>query len=321
MYNLKQELKFKLRSRVALVGITVATLVLAYVIIRIFTASSPIAPTSAVMPTAANTGSVLGPALTLHSGDYVMKTDGSNISNLHITGNLYLAANNLTVTNVQVDGNIGLNSAPGGNYFYPVKRNHSLSYVSARSVWSVGLDTVTFDHCHFGNTADTFMQLADNKDSNHLLLADRLIIKNSLFDNLRPLPPGGGWHLEAIHLMGVTHVALINNVFDYRPPDQDTANYITATLNLGSSNTPADSLALDGNWLYGGGWHQLYFLSSAGVIKNNRFSTYRSPDGSISSSIIYPGDAYNSADLQPYGGTYPEFQQSGNTLDGKPVSL
>lgn len=273
--------------------------------------------TTSAKPSAANTGVPAGISLATINGDYIMQTSGVTLSNKHITGDLYLSANNLVLHNIQVDGTIGFNSLPGGNYLQASASNISIDHCSTSYLdVSKGFDNFTVDACHIGNTVCTMGAIYPWNGIGH-----DLMIENSLWDGEQSVPANGS-HCEALHGFGGTYVSLLNNVFDFRVPDMTTWNQTTATINLSVETSPAnDHFTLDGNWFYGGSFYQMYFIASNSVVKNNKFTTYTSPDGSQTSQVQYPPAAYSAGSLATYGGSYPKFTQSGNTLDGNPYNL
>jgi hypothetical protein len=69
-------------------------------------------------PTPACTGVPTGTKLTTHSGDLTVSTAGQTIEGLHVTGQLNIRANNVTIRNSQVDG-IVTNAAFNNEPSYP----------------------------------------------------------------------------------------------------------------------------------------------------------------------------------------------------------
>lgn len=270
------------------------------------------------MPTPENTGP--SGSLTTHSGDYVASTDDATIEDLHITGNLYLRANNLTATNCLVDGEISINAGPGGTYYQPPYSNMTISYCETGFIGSIGGDTVLIDHCRFGNVASAFMVFPELDDVGlGLITASGFRVQHCLFDRLVSLGPGDA-HVEAVQWRGVTDSSFYNCYFDYSPPDADTAGQTTAVISLVPWTTAPDTVTVDKCWFIGGSVYQVYFIASNGVFTNNKFFTFNIPGGGTSSAL-YPASGYNAQDLAPYGGSYPKFIQGGNTLDGAPISF
>ncbi|MCU1675520.1 MAG: hypothetical protein JWM93_278, partial [Frankiales bacterium] len=227
------------------------------------------------------------------------------ISGLHITGTLYAHANNIRVIDSVIDGGIVLNQNSRGMSYYPVKANMYFLRVTTSVVNSVGLKNVTFDSCHFGGVAGTFMQATKYRDRGVEFAADRLTVKNSLFDGLQAAGPGSK-HLEAVHLMGVTRATLRNNYFNFVPPDDFTRTQTTAVLTLESSylGTMNEKAVIDANWFVGGGWYQIYLYGPGISVTNNRFSR-------SAAHVQYPPSAYAGSGL----GWYP-ISHSGNRASG-----
>ena len=279
---------------------------------------------SAAEPTTETAGVVPGSTLTgcptayyvASSGDCVLNVDGGSISNVHVTGSLYLAANDVTATNVQVDGVVSVNGAPGGNYFYPVKTRQTLVHVDAHGLGSVGLSDLTVDRCRFHGVTGAIAQLTNYQDTGgdqHFFAADGLVVTNSMFDDLATVPAGSGYHLEALHLLGVVNAKFCNDVFDARTDDATTLSMITAAFTQQDrSGVTSHDVLLDGNYFLGGGYYQVYLYATNMTVTNNHFTSYTAAGGT-SSSAEYPPSSYP--------GSYPTFTQSGNTLDGVAYSL
>ncbi|HSX15814.1 MAG TPA: hypothetical protein VLF40_03420 [Candidatus Saccharimonadales bacterium] len=64
-------------------------------------------------PNPSCTGVPVGTSLTTHNGDYEARTDGEVINAWHVTGNIIVYANNVTIKNSQVDGDIVKEDTPG----------------------------------------------------------------------------------------------------------------------------------------------------------------------------------------------------------------
>lgn len=264
-----------------------------------------------VKPNADNTGIRPGSTLATHEGDYVADVAGERISNLVINGDLYLAADDITVENVKVNGDVKVNIGPGNIYFLPVKKNHTLINVDVQTVDNVGLDNLIIDRSRIRGVPNTFhIQLSDYREPDgRYYKADRLILTNNLFDPPLPVPESSEAHLENLHLIGVTNAFIANNVFDMTAPDQRTLEHITATF---FQQTVWDvrnaNAVIDGNYFYGGGYFQVYLFADNMKVTNNKFHSYPRMG-----AVMYPPSAYE--------GNFPEFEQSGNTLDGKPYTI
>lgn len=266
----------------------------------------------APMPTAQNTGPVAGISLTSHSGDLVLNTDGQTESNLDISGNVYLAANNVTLTNCKVGQSIYFNSGPSGNYYFPVKANQKIAHCSAKGAWCTGIGPAEMDSCFFGNSTTSFMQLNSyfNSNNGNTYAATQVTIKNCLFDGL--IPSGGTKHMEAIHLMNVTDSQFINNVFRFIAADQATATQVSACVFIENNPHPCDNLLFDHNWFYAGKpdgatgyYYEMATNATNSTYTNNYFNSFSPGSGGI---------------LYPFASPNP-FTQSGNTLDGAPYVM
>ncbi|MGW1991433.1 hypothetical protein [Embleya sp. NPDC001921] len=259
-------------------------------------------------PTGTGAGTRPGSTLTKHAGDLEISVDGTSISNLDIQGNLFVVANNVTVTNVKVGGYVAINRGRTGIAPLPVKRNMKFSNIDVRTIDNVGLDTVVVDRARFrGATDSTHFQATSYRQGGNFWKCDGLTLTNSLFD---PPPPikDPEVHLEALHPMGCSNLVIRNNVFDMTAPNPETKRQTTGIMMLQTWNDRVnENVVFDGNELRGGGYYQLYLHAKNMSVTNNRFHSY--PQG----APVYPPSANSE--------TYYPFTQSGNTLDGKPITL
>ncbi|WP_160161517.1 hypothetical protein [Embleya hyalina] len=257
---------------------------------------------------AGGAGTRSGANLAKHAGDLEINVDGTSISNMNIQGNLFVVANDVTVTNVKVDGYIAINRGRTGIAPLPVKRNMRFTNIDVRTIDNVGLDTVVVDRARFrGATDTTHFQATNYRRDGKFWKCDGLTLSNSVFD---PPPPvtNSEVHMEALHPMGCSNLVIRNNVFDMTAPNPRTKAQTTAIMMLQTWNDRVnENVVFDGNELRGGGYYQLYLHAKNMSVTNNRFHSYRE------GAPVYPP----SANPEPY----TPFTQSGNTLDGKPITL
>jgi hypothetical protein len=263
-------------------------------------------------------GLLPGVALTTVAGDVKVTTTGTTLTNQHITGSLTIdaPAANVTVTNVQVDGKVNINTdTPSSGATGLIPKNIVLRHVDAHGMSAVGFDGLVVDQSRFHDSKGTQSQLSSYTASGRTWPAKNLTITNSVYQKLLPVPAGSGYHVESLHLMGVQGFALTGNVFDACSPDQATWLQTTAALTLERGfQGVANFGTITGNTFLGGSYYQSY-LWGATAVAGNKFVTYTSPDGQHRSSTVYPPAAYGA------GAPFPTFTQSGNTLDGGAVSL
>lgn len=277
-------------------------------------------------PTGSPGGAGLQPglALALQSGDYTIKSSNTTLANVHITGDLTIdaPAANVTVSNVEVDGHVNINTdAPSANGVGIVPTNITLDHVDAHGLSTVGFNGLTIANSRFHDVAGTIAQVSSYSGSGKTWSATNLVIKGSVFSGIRN--PGGGAHLEALHLMGVQGAVLSGNTFDARVADEATWNQVTAALTMEAKFQGVfnSDVTLTGNTFLGGSYYQVYLLMVGNCsVTNNAFVTYTSPDGTHTSAVQFPTTSYVPGSNEPASG-YPYFSQSGNTLDGHPVSL
>ena len=277
-------------------------------------------PTTTVSgkPGASSTGPVDGVALSERSGSFWASSNGTALRDTWVHGSVYISASNVTLDNVRVDGQIYVNFTPQGGMSSPVPSSITIHRSQAAGIFSNGFNGLTLDG----------VELADQQDGPHAQLfnyayngvtypASNLKIVNSWFHKV--LPSTGAAHIENLHLGGVQGALIKNNVFElYSPDGTNTLQYFTANLAMEPAMYGVFNrdVTIDGNWFGGGGYYEAY-INAAGTnsVTNNKFSS----DSPRFAGIQYPPSAYNTASLP--GGSYNKFTQSGNTLDGKAVSL
>ena len=284
------------------------------------TAPAPTTTTasSSGKPGASSTGPVDGVALSERSGSFWASSNGTALRDTWVHGSVYISASNVTLDNVRVDGQIYVNFTPQGGMSSPVPSSITIHRSQAAGIFSNGFNGLTLDG----------VELADQQDGPHAQLfnyayngvtypASNLKIVNSWFHKV--LPSTGAAHIENLHLGGVQGALIKNNVFElYSPDGTNTLQYFTANLAMEPAMYGVFNrdVTIDGNWFGGGGYYEAY-INAAGTnsVTNNKFSS----DSPRFAGIQYPPSAYNTASLP--GGSYNKFTQSGNTLDGKAVSL
>jgi parallel beta-helix repeat protein len=243
---------------------------------------------------------------------------------MHITGNLTIdaPASNVTVSNVEVDGHININTdTPSSNGVGIVPSNIVLDHVDAHGLSTEGFNGLTVTNSRIHDVSGTLSQISSYNDGSKSWPAKNLVIKNTEFYGIHS--PGSGAHLEALHLMGVQGATLTGDVFDARVSDETTWTQVTAALTMEAKfqGVYNSDITLSGNTFYGGGYYQVYLLMTGNCsVTNNEFVGYTSPDGQHKGAIQYPVNGYTPGSNEPSSG-YPYFQQSGNTSNGIGISL
>ena len=280
------------------------------------TPSSTPSPTPSPTLTSSTAGLLPGVALTTVTGDVKVTAAGTVLANEHITGNLTIdaPAANVTVTNVQVDGKVNINTdTPSSGTAGIIPTSIVLRHVDAHGMSAVGFDGLTVDLSRFHDNKGTLSQLARYNANGRDWPARNLTITGTVYERLLAVPAGSGYHVEDLHLMGVQGFTLAGDVFDATAPDQATWLQTTAALTLergweGVANTGT----VTGSTFRGGSYFQAY-LWGVTAFAGNAFVTAVSPDGQHRSTPMYPAAAY--------GSPLPAFTQSGNTLDGAPYTI
>jgi hypothetical protein len=245
-----------------------------------------------------------GVARTTINGNYVVNTDGQSVANLTVTGTLYVIANNVTVTNVQA-ANVAINQGPLGSYAIPVKDSMTLRHIEAVGVTNVGGNHITITDSRIGaGQTGTAIQLSNYIQPNGTYLpCDYVDLERNVVAGLGHITAGIGVHSEAIHLMGVRHSIIRDNVLNWTAPDAGTWAQVSAVVFLqGWSNVPIADAVVDHNDISGGSYFSTYMGGIANVLTNNTFHPFDSR-----TAPVYP--------LNP-GET---LSRSGNFLNGVPI--
>lgn len=244
--------------------------------------------------------------LTVVSGDVVLD-DVSGIEGKRITGDLYLARSNLTVENCRVDGSILVNRKPGGNYFYPVMKGLTVRNSSSRGIWTLGCSGLTLDGYDALPQANTLAQIIGaTTNSGQFCQVENLTVVNSRFSGLQAYRGSKEPHFEAFHLFSCQGATIRGNRFDYVAPDDTTFARITAAVVFETRHDWCTDIVFEDNDVFGGGKYQVYLtMQGKSSIAGNRFHSYAGMSG-VQWWDGRPGVA---------------FAQSGNTLDGDPITF
>lgn len=262
---------------------------------------------SGIEPTMDSVGPASGTTFTTITGDYTL-TDGEHLVNKHITGSVYHNGTGASMTDCQIDGGVFPNTT------IPGVPNSKVGLTLTRCAMDViyntaGLRDLTVDTCLIGGDDfdETLMQIADGASG----VTTNLVIRDSYFYGRPDLTRHGGGdpHWEAIHLGGTYGFDITNTVFDFEPlsgpGDTTTRGHITACVTLESSFSGSGRVGcsgnFSGNYLYGGGFYELYCnLVGGSTVNDNAFH-----DGGVTVTI----------------GGAADFTATGNTLDGAPYSF
>lgn len=243
----------------------------------------------------------------------IIKTAGTMLKDVEVTGALQIAASNVTLYDVQVDGTIDLAGSPS---------NTLLEHSSFHDMYSTdGFNGLTIDLSVSLGASGPNAQLTDYGANGKVYPASKLVITNSWFKP--PAPTAAGSHMESLHLGGITGVDIENNILDMSAPNSTTAADETSVINIGESfQNPAwcSGVKLINNLLKADSSPPFYLAyvatSDPAVISGNQFVD---PSKSSAASIWYPSSAYSPASL-PKGG-YVVPTGSGNTLNSQPLPL
>ena len=242
----------------------------------------------------------------------------SSISDEHITGNMYVNGSNLSITNVRVDGIVIVNSARRT----PPPTNVRLVHVDLQAIYTYGFDGLTVDSANVhGAKNESMSQFFDygsgGPGSAETIPARNLVMTNSWWHDQQPSTNQA--HLQCIHTSGVQGAVFRNNRFELIAPDQNTLTYVSAIFFEEPQlyRTYDKDFTIDRNIFIGGSYY-LVSIEPTGTssVTNNQFSAGPNNPrftGSVNTDPKSSGRA-------PTGG-FPRFTDSGNTLDGKPITL
>jgi hypothetical protein len=261
-------------------------------------------------------GILPGSTLTTYTGNRWLNTNGASISNLHITGDLYITASNVTVTNCLVDGDVQINLTPTGGRVNPVPSNITLTRVDCTWFGTGGYNGLTLDRCNIHDVRNAAnSQFFNDSFGGTAYPASNLTVKMSWIHGV--LPRTNDAHIENLHLGGVQGALIQGNRFELYAPvggstDGFTANFMMEPAFRGVYNR---DVVVDDNEFFGGSYWQVYLNGlGSNVLSNNAFHT----DSPIYGGVIFPWGSYVPGTTPPGG--WPEWTVSGNTLDGEPYT-
>ncbi|MHC5797838.1 right-handed parallel beta-helix repeat-containing protein [Lacisediminihabitans sp. FW035] len=202
-----------------------------------------------VWPTAATTGVPAGTRLTA-SGSLTIRTAGTVIDGLDITGDVSIMAPNVTIKNSRVTGQIDNEST--GTLIQRVEI--AGPGVSGAFDAAVGWSNFTCDGCNVHGWGKGFYMVDGN-----------VTIKNSWVHDLSVSgdPGSGGSHNEAIFTQGGTNYVITGNRLD----SGTAPNFSAAVALYGQQKAVMNSL-VQGNLMNGGGYC-IYAGYDAGIKPSN----------------------------------------------------
>jgi hypothetical protein len=181
-------------------------------------------------PTPACTGTPAGTVLTLVSGDVTFSTPGEIISGRHVTGNVTIAADDITIKDSQIDGQID-NWNGGDPYTYTVMDTTVGPATGCNSAVAIGSGRYTATRVLVRNSSQGFRISHDDvtiKDSYVLLCYN------------------GGDSPVGIWADGGSNAVVQHNTIDQRPAEPYTFAAIFWQDTTGSGSTIADNLLVGG---------------------------------------------------------------------------
>jgi len=260
-----------------------------------------------------------GHSLTTINGDYNANT---SISDLNITGNLIVYGDNMTVSNVQVGGDISIGNNYGAGGWVT---NVTLSHVDCQSILTFGFDTLTVDQTKVhGATNKTMSQFFDYSYNGvgtlTTSIARKLVLTNCWFYGF------GSWsnaaHAECIHTSGIQGAVFFNNYFDATVPDVNTLQYVSANFFMEPQlyvTYDKDFLICSNTFVNGGFYLASIEPTGKSWVCNNTFLSDANDPNFIGGAAGVNTDPKTS-NRAPAGG-FPAFYQNGNTLNGVPITM
>jgi hypothetical protein len=260
-------------------------------------------PDSEAMPTPSNTGPRIG--LTDIIGDYHITTDDVTISGKHITGDVWVNADNVTLVDCQIDGALypsNLGELSGG----PNKVGLYVSYCDIFGVYTYGFDTIEFTRCRFGPNDNDFVDVACGDNPGVHAYFDYC-----LWDRL--LDSTGDKHIDASQILGPDDVRYRHCVFDFAVPSATVMDQMSFCLTWESAflDCTPDGWEISDCEFYGGGYFQVKPIGPNGKLLRNKFHTT-----AVNSQNGYTHPTITQEPMYGYPG-YP-YEDSGNTRDGVP---
>ena len=203
-------------------------------------------------PNAGCTGVPAGTQLTTYNGSITANTAGQVINNMHITGDLLVAADNVVIKNSQIDGLVS--NSHSGSVMHPFTITDSTvgpvnGCISETAIGSAGY---TATRVYVRNHGDGF-----GDGGNNILIQDS-------YAHLCSSNPDD--HSDGIQgYLGGTNVRIIHNTIDQRdvlPAAQ------TAPIFISDQSKDAD---VEDNLLAGGSQTiRVYYFGGKDIVKNNR---------------------------------------------------
>jgi hypothetical protein len=230
-----------------------------------------------------------------------------------VTGNLYITASNVTVTNVAVDGGIEVNLTPSRSRVTPVPANVVLRRVDTDWLASGGYAGLTVDRSNIHDAQNAaHIQLFNDAYGSTAYPASKLTFTSNWVHGF--LQRTTDAHEENLHIGGVQGATLRDNTFEMYPApgsgtDGYTANLMMEPVFRGVYNR---DVTIDHNVFHGGSYYQAYLNGlGANSLTNNQFFS----DSPIFANVIFPWSSYTSGTTPSSGWT--KWALSGNTLDGR----
>jgi hypothetical protein len=231
-------------------------------------------PPLPAFPTAACTGLPPGTSLTLMNGDVTFATTGAVIDGKHITGDVTITANNITIKNSQIDGSI--NNWGGGNpYTYTITDSTVGPASGCNSASAIGSGRFTATRVLVRNSSDGFR-----------ISSDSVTIKDSFV----VLCANNGDHSDGIQTEGGggANTLVQHNTFDQRPAEPNT------TAPIFWQDTGVGGSTITDNLLIGGGYTVRVYIGPTTVtnnrIVNNPTSGWYGPVNSTCNVLTWSGN-------------------------------
>ncbi len=170
-----------------------------------------------------------------------MLNDNAVLTNADVAS-LEVVGNNVTVSNVRVDGNVLVSGS-----------HVTLDHVTAKGIAVSSASDVTIRYANIGFSGDDALHITSDSGS---FVRDIRVEHNYIHD---PRAPSSA-HYDGTQIRGAANVSITCNTYD-AGPYQDTFN---AAIYLENANGGVSGVTVANNWLLGFAW--TFMVSATGTV-------------------------------------------------------
>ena len=212
-------------------------------------------------PSPGCTGVPAGTSLTIYNGDYEARTNGETINAKHITGNLLILANNVTITNSEIDGTI-----------YNDQGSLHGSFTVTDTTIGPATGCIGQPAINDSNYTARRVRSRGHDDGFRIGPPGNVYVYDSYVDNCYLPPaqaPPDGSHSDGVQAVcageSCANVTIVHNTFD--GTHVPTTNMLNLSDNALSNVTATDNLLTGGGYTVDAWWHS----GAKWIFTNNRF--------------------------------------------------